>query len=335
MKNGPLDKEVSCVPLVRLGIATAVSGMLLSGCSPARPVTPSPTAVPPTPVRTATASPTPAARRTIEVLPDTMSEVTVLVSDPSMVFSRPEEEPRGPESFWVDGDLVTIADHLNSRIATFQDARIVETLAWPVTKGGEAVPAVDLAIDGDTFYFLAFLEPLVHVHQRVEGRLSPVRVIDFSSRASSQTDQIELQDGNLIGVTYSGTRFLMEGPGELPPDPFLDIDEELPSHLVADGLLNVRLLTSHDPLGIRLLHRDSAGSYYATAESYYDDARGNIVVSHVYQFAADGSLLRTFTPPRDGNHIPNREFRVVDDHLYQLRDHEDGASVLQVHPNPA
>ena len=316
--------------------AAAVLGVLLCACTltPATSPTPAPSPTPPSPSPPATVA-APAPQRTVEALPDSEGEATMLVHDPSMVFSRDEEGTRGPESFWVDGDLITILDHLNDRVVSFRDGAVAETLEWPATADGDPVPGVDLAIDGDTFYFLAFGEPFVHVHQRLEGGLAPVRVIDFSSVSSVQTDRIELQDDQLIGVTYSGRRFLIEGDGTLPPDPFLDLDEQLPSHVVVDGQLNVRLLSRHDPVGINLLRRDATGSWYSTAESFYSPDAGNVYLRHVYQFAADGSLLRTFSPHRGVDHVPNREFRVVADKLYQLLDRNDGARVLQVHPNPA
>ena len=259
----------------------------------------------------------------------------MLVNDKSMVRSRVEEEPQGPETFWVEEDQITVADHVNNRIVTFQNTGVIDSLDWPTTAEGEPVRAVDMAIDGDTFYFLEFMEPFVHVHQRVHGRLEPVRVVDFSSESSSQVDQIELRDGNLIGVTYSGRRFMIEGSGELPPDPVLQIDEEIPSHIVKDGPVNVRLATRHEPVGVQLLRRDSTGSYYLTAESHYSDEQGTVYVLHVYHLALDGSLVRTFTPHRDVDHVPNREFRLVNDQLYQLLVRADSAEVILLHPNSA
>ncbi|MGC4154641.1 MAG: hypothetical protein QM628_16420 [Propionicimonas sp.] len=316
---------------MQLLAAAMLAGFLLTAC--VSPPTAGPSSTPSPSI--SEMSPPPAPQRTIDPLPDTASKATVLLSDPSMVFTQTEQEAAGPETFWVHGDLVTIADHLNSRIVTFRDGQIVETLEWPVMENGEPVPAVDLAIDGDLFYFLAFMEPSVYVHQRVDGRLAPQRLIDFSSPNSSQVDMIELEDGNLVGVTYSGRRFLIEGPGPLAPDPVLDIDERLPSHIVQDGALNARLLTQHEPVGIHLLQRDASGSYYWTAESYYSDDIGNVYVLHVYQFASDGSLVRTFTPHRDVDHVPNRELRVVNDQLYQLLDRADSAEVVLLHPDSA
>ncbi|WP_143483665.1 hypothetical protein [Propionicimonas paludicola] len=281
-------------------------------------------AVSPTSPATTTSVATP--RLTVVRAPaaDAPSKARVLLDQPKMVLTRPEDQPYAPEAFVVRGDTVTIADRVNKQIVTFQNGRRIGAVAFPDLK------LADMAIRDGHYYFLNALDQ----REVDEFVMDDTRTLTQVGNQilPAEADRIGWDDGRLVAqLTEQNTWVAVDGSDPVVANPTFELNGR--GFRITDGHTVLEIPTRYEPTGVELIARDADYTYYQVYDNYVRANAEQVYRGYVYQFDRSEQLVHTYTLHVAADVKPSRELQIVDGRVYQLFITNKTARVLLLAPN--
>ena len=250
---------------------------------------------------------------------------TLLVDDPQTILLPTDDDPIGPDTFFVSGDIITIEDRVNGVLVGYRDGRRRDTVEIPPIQC-----CADMLIQNDRYWLLDGSHTLFE-YKRKPGanKLTELNHYDI---AGTQPSWVHAEGPNVVVELISGERILAAGPGPVDPGPGGDMLKQ--GWIIDDGPIQVRVDMRYDPISLSLLTRSADSSYYRLEE---DNPQSDNPPNdgYVYQISNTGHLLRTFTLKNWGDVPSNRDVIVTaNGTVYQMIITRKSTRIYRIKPNP-